>query len=277
MMPSEGDLPLGSRRLVLITGASGGIGEAFAHVVAEDNCDLILVARNENELNRVRGLIAAKFVKRQIGVVGTDLSQPEAGAKLVEELKERQLLPDVLINNAGCGIYGRTAELPYDQQIGVVDLNVRALTDLTLRLLPAIVARKSGGVINVASTAAFMPGPYMSLYYASKAYVLSFSEALAAELEGTGVTVTALCPGPVATGFQERAQMQDLKFLRFLSSLSPYEVALAGWEGFKQHRRVVLPGMLNRASAYAGRYVPRWFLLPVMRFLQSPPALKRER
>jgi short-subunit dehydrogenase len=277
MMPSEGDLPLGSRRLVLITGASGGIGEAFAHVVAEDNCDLILVARNENELNRVRGLIAAKFVKRQIGVVGTDLSQPEAGAKLVEELKERQLLPDVLINNAGCGIYGRTAELPYDQQIGVVDLNVRALTDLTLRLLPAIVARKSGGVINVASTAAFMPGPYMSLYYASKAYVLSFSEALAAELEGTGVTVTALCPGPVATGFQERAQMQDLKFLRFLSSLSPYEVALAGWEGFKQHRRVVLPGMLNRASAYAGRYMPRWFLLPVMRFLQSPPALKRER
>jgi short-subunit dehydrogenase len=277
MMPSEGDLPLGSRRLVLITGASGGIGEAFAHVVAEDNCDLILVARNENELNRVRGLIAAKFVKRQIGVVGTDLSQPEAGAKLVEELKERQLLPDVLINNAGCGIYGRTAELPYDQQIGVVDLNVRALTDLTLRLLPAIVARKSGGVINVASTAAFMPGPYMSLYYASKAYVLSFSEALAAELEGTGVTVTALCPGPVATGFQERAQMQDLKFMRFLSSLSPYEVALAGWEGFKQHRRVVLPGMLNRASAYAGRYVPRWFLLPVMRFLQSPPALKRER
>ena len=276
-MPSEGDLPGGSQRLVLITGASGGIGEAFANVVAEDNCDLILVARNENELNRVRGLIAAKFAKRQIGVVGTDLSQPEAGAKLVEELKERQLLPDVLINNAGCGIYGRTAELPYEQQIGVVDLNVRALTDLTLRLLPAIVARKSGGVINVASTAAFMPGPYMSLYYASKAYVLSFSEALAAELEGTGVTVTALCPGPVATGFQERAQMQDLKFLRFLSSLSPQEVALAGWEGFKQHRRVVLPGTLNKASAYAGRYMPRWFLLPVMRFLQSPPALKRER
>jgi short-subunit dehydrogenase len=277
MMPSDNGLSHGSRRRVLITGASGGIGEAFAHVVAEDNCDLILVARNENELNRVRGLIAARFAKREIGVVGTDLSRPEAGAKLVEELKERQLLPDVLINNAGYGIYGRTAELPYEQQIGVVDLNIRALTDLTLRLLPAIVARKSGGIINVASTAAFMPGPYMSLYYASKAYVLSFSEALAAELKGTGVTITALCPGPVATGFQDRAQMQDLRFLRFLSSMSAHEVALAGWEGFKQHRHIVVPGALNRASAYIGRYVPHWFLLPVMRFLQSPPANRGER
>jgi short-subunit dehydrogenase len=182
----------------------------------------------------------------------------------------------VLINSAGYGLYGRTVELPLDQQIGIVDLNIRALTDLTLRLLPAMVARKSGGIINVASTAAFMPGPYMSLYYASKAYVLSFSEALAAELEGSGVTVTALCPGPVPTGFQERAQMQSIRFMRHLSSLSAYDVALAGWEGFKQHRRIVIPGTLNKASAYAGRYVPHWLVVPLMKILQAPPAPKRK-
>jgi uncharacterized protein len=275
-MQTESELPSSSRRLILITGASGGIGEAFARVVAEDNCDLVLVSRKDSELNRVRGLIAAKFAKLQISVVALDLSHPDAGACLIEELEERQLSPDVLINSAGYGLYGRTVELPLDQQIGIVDLNVRALTDLSLRLLPAMVARQSGGIINVASTAAFMPGPYMSLYYASKAYVLSFSEALAAELDRSGVTITALCPGPVQTGFQERAQMQGIRFMRHLSSLSAYDVAVAGWEGFKQHRRIVIPGTLNKASAYAGRYVPHWLVVPLIKILQAPPALKRK-
>jgi uncharacterized protein len=275
-MQTESELRSSLRRLVLITGASGGIGEAFARVVAEDNCDLVLVSRKDSELNRVRGLIAAKFAKHQISVVALDLSHPDAGARLIEELEERQLSPDVLINSAGYGLYGRTVELPLEQQIGIVELNVRALTDLSLRLLPAMVARQSGGIINVASTAAFMPGPYMSLYYASKAYVLSFSEALAAELDGSGVTVTALCPGPVQTGFQERAQMQGIRFMRHLSSLSAHEVALAGWEGFKQHRRIVIPGTLNKASAYAGRYVPHWLVVPLIKILQAPPALKRK-
>jgi uncharacterized protein len=275
-MQTESELESSSHRLALITGASGGIGEAFARVLAEDNCDLILVSRKDSELNRVRGLIAAKFAKRQISVVALDLSEADASARLIEDLRERQLSPDVLINSAGYGLYGRTVELPLDQQIGIVDLNIRALTDLTLRLLPAMVARKSGGIINVASTAAFMPGPYMSLYYASKAYVLSFSEALAAELEGSGVTVTALCPGPVPTGFQERAQMQSIRFMRHLSSLSAYDVALAGWEGFKQHRRIIIPGTLNKASAYAGRYVPHWLVVPLMKILQAPPAPKRK-
>jgi hypothetical protein len=260
--------------LALITGASGGIGEAFAQVLAGDNWDLVLVARNENELNRVRGLIAAKFPNRQITVFPLDLCRPDAGAVLFEELKQRQMSPVVLVNNAGYGIYGRTAELPYEQQIGVVDLNVRALSDLTLRLLPDMVARKNGGIINVASTAAFMPGPFMSLYYASKAYVLSFSEALAAELEGSGVTVTVLCPGPVRTGFQERAQMQSIKFMRYLRGPSAYDVALEGWEAFKQRRRIIIPGTLNKVSAYAGRYLPRWFTLPIMKFLQTPAGKK---
>jgi short-subunit dehydrogenase len=271
-MPSDNEARPSARRLALITGASGGIGEAFAHLLAADDCDLILVSRNESELNRVRGLIAAKLANREITVIALDLADHQAGAKLEAELRERQLSPDVLINNAGYGIYGRTAELPIDEQIGIVDLNVRALTDLTLRMLPAMIQRGKGGIINVASTAAFMPGPFMSLYHASKAFVLLFSEALAGELTGTGVAVTVLCPGPVPTGFQERAKMQGLKFLRYVSSNSAQDVALAGWEGFKQHRRVVVPGTLNRASAIAGRYGPRWLVLPVMRFLTSPPA-----
>jgi short-subunit dehydrogenase len=259
------------RRLALITGASGGIGEAFAHLLAGENCDLILVSRKEDELNRVRGQIVAKQPQCKVSVVAIDLGGHEAGSLLFEELSQRQLEPDVLVNNAGYGLYGRTAELPYDEQIGVVDLNIRALTDLTLRALPAMIARKSGGVINIASTAAFMPGPFMSLYYASKAYVLSFSEALAAELDRTGVTVTALCPGPVATGFQQRAGMQSIRFLRHFARQSADEVALAGWEGFKQHRRVVIPGTFNKLSAYLGRYAPRWLVLPVIRMIQTPP------
>jgi short-subunit dehydrogenase len=274
-MPSDNQPRSSARRLALITGASGGIGEAFAHLLAADNCDLVLVSRNEGELNRVRGLITAKLANREIAVIALDLADHQAVAKLEAELKERQLSPDVVINNAGYGVYGRTAELPLDEQIGIVDLNVRALTDLTLRTLPAMIRRGRGGIINVASTAAFMPGPFMSLYYASKAYVLSFSEALAGELAGTGVTVTVLCPGPVPTGFQERAQIQGLKFLRYVSSYSAHDVALAGWEGFKQHRRLVVPGTLNKASAIAGRYSPRWLLLPVMRFLTAPPSAKR--
>lgn len=270
-MPSDSERRAESRRLVLITGASGGIGEAFANVVSEDNCDLILVSRREGELNRVRGLVAAKFPNRNISVIALDLAEADSGSRLAGELKERQLMPDVLINNAGYGLFGRTAELPYEEQIGIVDLNIRALTDLTLRLLPTMVARRGGGILNVASTAAFLPGPFMSLYYASKAYVVSFSEALAAELAHSGVTVTVLCPGPVPTGFQQRAQMQSLKFMRHVASHSAEEVARAGWEGFKQRRRIVLPGTLNKAAAYAGRYAPRWLTLPMMRFLQTPP------
>jgi short-subunit dehydrogenase len=229
--------------VIVVTGAAGALGRAVAERLAKDGYK----------------------------VIALDLAEADAGSRLASELKERQLAPDVLINNAGYGLFGRTAELPYEQQIGIVDLNVRALTDLTLRLLPAMVARKNGGILNVASTAAFMPGPFMSLYYASKAYVLSFSEALAAELTHSGVTVTVLCPGPVPTGFQQRAQMKSMKFMRYISSLPADEVARAGWEGFKQRRRIVVPGTLNKAAAYAGRYAPRWLTLPVMRFLQMPP------
>jgi short-subunit dehydrogenase len=256
-------------RLVLITGASGGIGEAFAHLLGGENCDLVLSARNDNELNRVRGLILAKHPERIVTVLAGDLSRADAGAILESELTQRGLAPDVVINNAGFGLAGAAVRRSRSDQINMIDLNVRTLTELTLRFVPAMVARKAGGIINVASTAAFMPGPYMAVYYATKAYVLSFSEALAAELEGSGVTITALCPGPVRTGFQERAQMQNSRFVQRLLTLPVDEVAEAGWQGFKQKRRVVIPGYLNLASGYAGRYLPRWTVVPMIRAVQK--------
>jgi short-subunit dehydrogenase len=263
------DVQRARSRLVLITGASGGIGEAFAHLLAGDNCDLVLTARNEGELNRVRGLIAARHPERRLTVIAGDLSRADSGAVLETELTQRGLAPDVVVNNAGFGLAGVASRVSRSEQINMIDLNVRTLTELTLRFLPAMVARKAGGVINVASTAAFMPGPHMAVYFATKAYVLSFSEALSAELEGTGVTVTVLCPGPVRTGFQARAQMQNNRLWQRMLNLPAAEVAEAGWQGFKQKRRVVVPGYLNMAAGYAGRYLPRWSVLPAVRAMQK--------
>ncbi len=269
-MPAEPAAPPTRRPRVLITGASGGIGEAFAHIVAEENCDLVIVSRQEGELNRVRGVIAARHPTLSITVIVRDLGQPDAVQLVHDELRQRDLMPDIIINNAGYGLTGHQATLPVDSQLGIVDVNIRALTDMCLRFLPHMVARQGGGILNIASVAAFMPGPYMAVYYASKAFVLSFSEGLATELERTGVTVTVLCPGPVLTGFQARAGMRPFGMLQKMMALPPRDVALAGWEGFKQRRRVVIPGFFNLMAALAGRYVPRFLSLPIIRALQAP-------
>ena len=244
--------------------------EAFAHLLANENCDLILIARSENELNRVRGLLVARHPTIQTAVIGRDLSELDSAMQIEEELSRRNLLPDIVINNAGFGLYGPTEELPIKDQLSIIDLNTRAMTELCLRFMPHMLERNDGGFINVASTAAFMPGPYMTVYYASKAFLLSFSEGLAAELAGTGVTVTTLCPGPVRTGFQARAGMQHFGMLQNLMAMSASDVAQAGWDGFKQHRRVVIPGVFNMIAAYSGRYMPRWLVLPVVNAIQAP-------
>lgn len=269
IMPAEPATPV-RRPRVLITGASGGIGEAFAHIVADEGFDLVVVARQEGELNRVRGIIAARHPALNIAVIARDLSEPGAVQQIHDELKQRDLLPDIVVNNAGYGLLGQQATLPVDGQLGIVDVNVRALTDMCLRFLPHMLARQGGGILNIASTAAFMPGPYMAVYYASKAFVLSFSEGLAAELERTGVTVTVLCPGPVVTGFQARAGMRSFGLLQRMMALPARDVALAGWEGFKQRRRVVIPGFLNATAALAASYAPRFLSLPIIRSLQAP-------
>ncbi|MFL5260219.1 MAG: SDR family NAD(P)-dependent oxidoreductase [Hyphomicrobiales bacterium] len=252
------------RGVVLITGASGGIGEAFAHAVAADGHGLAIAARSEAELSRVREAIETKY-RVPVAAFSLDLVERGACDALAEALAERALVPDILINNAGFGLIGKAARLSRQAQLEMIDLNVRALTDLTLRYLPDMIARRTGGVVNVASIAAFMPGPQMAVYFATKAFVLSFTEALAEEARSTGVTVTSVCPGPVETGFQARAGMKRARALSRINPMSAEEVARAGWAGFKSGKRTVVPGLLNKITAYSTRGAPRRLLLPILR------------
>lgn len=251
-------------KLALITGASGGIGEAFAHVLAADGYGLVLVARRDQELHRVKGVVLSKH-EVPIHIVTLDLGEPGAVETLVEELTSRSAVPSILVNNAGYGLAGNAAQLPRTDQLAMIELNVRILTDLTLRFLPAMIAAKSGGVINVSSVAGFMPGPTMAVYFATKNFVLSFGEALYEELKGTGVTVTTLCPGAVKTGFQARAGMSSSKSLAGGGKTSA-EVAQEAWDGFKAKRRVVIPGLLNKVTAHVLRCTPRVLGLPLLKF-----------
>ncbi len=244
-------------RLALITGASGGIGEAFARLLAAEGWALALCARNEVELNRVAGVVhAAHGVP--VHVAPVDLAAPRGAQMLLDRLRARGLAPDVLINNAGIGLMGRALEMERTRQLRVIDLNVRAAIDLALALMPHMAARGAGGVLNVASLAAFMPGPGMAVYHASKAALLSFSEALAEETRGQGLTITALCPGPVRTGFQERAGMTGSLTTRLLPAARAEAVARAGWQGFKEGRVVVVPGIVARLLVLGGRLAPRF-------------------
>ena len=240
----------------LITGASSGIGEAFARVLAQEGWEVFLVARREEELHRVAGIVHARHDVLAL-TFPLDLAQPDAIDRLMERLQERGFMPDVLINNAGFGLAGPAAALPRERQLAMIDLNVRTTTDLTLRLLPHLQAQKAGGIINVASVAGFMPGPGMAVYYATKAFVLSFTEALAVELRNEGLTVSALCPGPVKTGFQAVAGMRRTSMSRLLPLASPASVARDGWQGFKEGRVIIVPGLMNKLSVFATRLLPR--------------------
>jgi len=256
------------RKVALVTGASGGIGEAFAECLAADGYALVLVARSETELSRVSGLITSRH-DLPVATVATDLTRPDAIGDILAALEARGAQPDIVVNNAGSGLQGPAAELDLDRQLAMVDLNCRAVTALSLRFIGAMRARGRGGIINVASTASFLPGPNMAVYYATKAYVLSLSEALSGELAGTGVTVTAVCPGPTRTGFQAAAGMTGSRLVRFASMMSAHRVAELGYAGFKRGSRVVVPGLGNRLVGWAAPFVPRAILLPSVRFLQS--------
>lgn len=251
--------------VTLITGASGGIGEELAVVAAKAGRSLVLVARSAEGLSRVAERIAALGVARP-KTVALDLADTDAADRLADRLAEQSLTVAELVNNAGYGLVGAVATLDRKEQIGIVDLNIRALTDLTLRFLPDILQAR-GGILNVASTAAFQPGPNMAIYYASKSYVLSFTEALAYELRGR-VRVSALCPGPVPTGFQKRSNMGKTRLSR-LPGMAPARVADIGWRGFVAGKRVVIPGFLNKMTAFFGPRVPRAAVLAMAAYLAS--------
>jgi uncharacterized protein len=246
------------RPVTVITGASAGIGTALAHEFAGNGHEVVLVARREQPLNALADAIAATGATRPT-VLRMDVARVDAVRDLGEALARRGLEPDIMVNNAGFGLFGAADKLDRTTQVAMIDLNVRAVTDLSLAFIDSLERRK-GGILNVASIAAFLPGPGMAVYYATKAYVLSFSEALHQELKSRGVRVTALCPGPVATEFQARAGMAGDAFPSLLER-SAGHVAREGYRGLKEGRRVVVPGTANKMLTQVARFVPRSLLL----------------
>jgi uncharacterized protein len=250
--------------VTIITGASSGIGAELARVFASHGHELVLVARRQRELADLADELASKGVKRPI-VLAMDLAERGAVARIVAELKSRDREPAYLINNAGFGLAGYSTALDRSEQLAMIDVNVRALTELTLTFVDSI-ARCRGGILNVASIVSFMPGPGMAVYYASKAFVLSFSEALHSELSRRGVRVTALCPGPVATGFQSRAGIRaGTGGETTIVAIPARRVAEIGYDGLMQGKRVVVAGLGNKIVVFFMRYLPHALLLPMIR------------
>ncbi|RMH50076.1 MAG: SDR family oxidoreductase [Bacteroidetes bacterium] len=252
---------------VLITGASSGIGLELARLFAADGSDLVLVARREAALQRLAADLQARH-GITAHVAPHDLADPAAPQALYDRLAGQGVTVDVVVNNAGFGAHGAVAELDLSRQLAMIQVNVTALTHLTRLFLPGLLARNRGGVLNVASTAAFQPGPYMAVYYATKAYVLSFTEALAEEVAETNLTVTCLCPGPTDTGFADEAGMAASRLFR-LGAMEARTVARRGYEAFRDGRVVAIPGLKNKAGAAGVRFLPRAVVRRLVRALQA--------
>ncbi|GAC1393004.1 MAG: SDR family oxidoreductase [Vulcanimicrobiaceae bacterium] len=247
------------RRKALITGASGGIGLELAKLFAADDHDLVIVARSGPKLEE----LAAQF-RAQYGVTVQPLVQDLSAPSAAQEVFKQAGHCDVLVNNAGFATYGKFAENSWEEQREELQLNVVTLTELTKLYLPGMIAQRWGRILNVASTAAFQPGPLMAVYYATKAYVLSFSEAIENELNDTGVTVTCLCPGATETGFQSRANMGNVRLFS-VAVADAASVAKAGYDGLMQGKSVVIPGFKNKALAFSTRFSPRKLVTKISR------------
>lgn len=252
---------------VLITGASGGIGAALARCFATRGYSLILVARSAEPLAALAANLRASH-GIDTTVLTVDLAAPNAAETLVQSLGDRPV--DILVNNAGFATFGplAAADLPRTEE--EIRLNVTTLTSLTRLLLPGMLARKRGRILNVASTAAFFPGPFMAVYYATKAYVLSFSLALREECRGTGVTVTCLCPGPTKTNFVSAAKMESSPLFRVSPLQTPQAVAECGVSGCLAGRTIVFPSLWNRLQTVFGHFVPRQLQARIVRRVQAP-------
>lgn len=259
-----------SRGTALVTGASSGIGRSFSHILAHEGYDLILVARNPATLEQTAESVRRQNPGRSARVHSIDLATPDGPDRLYQAVRDDGLAVNVLINNAGFGSLGPFAESSLEGDLDMIQVNVSALTALTRLFLADMLGRHAGRILNVASTAAFLPGPYMAVYYATKAYVLSFSEAIAHELEGSGVSVTCLCPGPTPTNFGARAGSDQARMFRTPLILHPDEVAWAGYRGLLRGDPVVIPGAANRLTALGSRLAPRRLLLNVVRRVHQP-------
>lgn len=252
----------------LITGASSGIGYELARIFAREKYNLVLVARSEKKLHDIADeLTKAHGVNVQVLV--KDVSVLASATEIYETLKQKGVVVDVLVNNAGFGDFGFFTETKWEKELEMINLNITALTALTKLFVGDMVARKSGKILNVASTASFQPGPLMAVYYATKAYVLSFSEAIANELSGTGVTVTALCPGPTESGFQVAADMQDSKLVKGKKIPTSKDVAEYAYKSLMSGKVVAVHGVMNKVMAQSVRYTPRAVVRSIVRAMSE--------
>lgn len=255
------------QRLALITGASAGIGLELARVFARNGFDLLLVSRRADALEATAGRLEGEF-EIYASTLPLDLRESDAPQRLFDRCLNEKMSVDILVNNAGIGFGGEFGEGDVNRQLDIVRVNIAALTHLTGLFLPQMMLRRSGRILNVASTAAFQPGPLMAVYYASKAYVLSFSEALAEELRNTGVTVTALCPGPTKTEFAAAAEIDGSRLFA-AGAASAKDVAEFGYEATMKGKRIAIPGIRNKLVAQANRIAPRIVSTKISRMLQE--------
>ena len=260
-------MPTADRTTALITGASFGIGMELARIFAREGYDLVLVARSADKLRQLASEFEKAHGSRSL-ILATDLTEPGAPAYVLDQTTRADIQVDVLVNNAGFRQYGMFAENDLEECLRQIQLNVTTLTHLTRLYLPAMIERKSGRILNVASTAAFQPGPLMAVYYATKAYVLHFSEAIANELQGTGVTVTCLCPGPTATEFQERANIAGIRLTRS-GRMDARTVAEDGCRAMMAGKPTVISGFRNWLLAQSVRFSPRRMVTAIARKIQE--------
>lgn len=255
-------------KTALITGASSGIGKALAENFAKDGYALVLAARGvarmqalADELQQRHGITAT--------VIGADLETSEGATRLHAEVKRRGIILSALVNNAGYGSFGEFKDSALGPELAMMQLNMTTVVVLTKLFMPDLIATR-GKVLNTASTAAFQPGPYMAVYYATKAFVLSFSEAIASELEGTGVSVTALCPGPTASGFQDKADMHASALVKGKKLPTADAVAAQGYRAMQRGQRVFIPGVMNWLMAQSTRFAPRSVVTGLVKAMSKP-------
>lgn len=244
------------KKTALITGASGGIGKEMAAIYAKKGYDLVLVARTESKLYRIKQELEEKY-GHHVFIFVCDLSEKDAAYEVFNFTLENNIDVDVLVNNAGFGDFGHFAEVDWQRQYNLIQVNIVAMLQLTRYFLPVMIARGSGRIMNMSSVAAFCAGPKMSLYYASKAFVRSFSEAIAEEVKGTGVTVTAICPGPTATGFEKAADMKNSKMFTAFKPAKASDVAKAAVRACQKGKVLLYHGLSTKLMNIGARLVPR--------------------
>ena len=256
-------------KTVLITGASSGIGYEFAKIYAKKGYNLVITARRKNNPDRIKQELESFDTSICVDIIVLDLSKQNSAKELYEVVKQRGILIDTLINNAGFGVYGNFIETDIEKEIDMIELNIKSLVVLTKLFLKDMVSRNNGTIINVASTAAFQPGPLMSVYYASKSFVLSFTEAIRNEVRDTNVNISVLCPGPTDTEFEKSASLEESSLFTKLKVMKPEKVAIIGYKGINRNKSVIIPGILNNILITFNKIIPRALVINIVRKLQE--------